>query len=272
LRRRALASLLAAASVAGPAAGGLPVAAQEVPPPPPPGPFELTGSSIRPAKPFFDAKQPVRLRFRFAGGGPTDLVIELRKGRRTIEVWREPGADPSVPHEIAWVPEGHPDSGKLSFRVGPEGGVTRPAGRFRLFDHRFPVQAGHSYGDRFGVPRSGGRVHEGQDMWAGCGAPLVAARGGTVQAKGYSGSLYGYYVTIDGAATERDYFYAHLASSASVAEGGRVRTGQRIGSVGKTGNARGEGCQLHFELWPSGWRDGHPVDPLDELRRWDGWS
>jgi murein DD-endopeptidase MepM/ murein hydrolase activator NlpD len=227
---------------------------------------------VHPARAYFDAKRPVRLTFRFNGAVPADLAVELRKGERTIETWRQAGADPSIPHRIAWAPEGRPDSGKLSFRVGPERGVTRPAGRFRLFDHRFPIPARHSYGDRFGVPRSGGRVHEGQDLWASCGAPLVAARGGTVQAKGYSAALYGHYVTIDGAATDRDYFYAHLASSATVAKGDRVLTGQRIGSVGKTGNARGEGCQLHFELWPSGWRDGHPVDPLRELRRWDAWS
>jgi murein DD-endopeptidase MepM/ murein hydrolase activator NlpD len=268
----ALASLLTAPLVAVALFGGNPVSAREVPPAPAATPFELTGSSIHPERAFFDAKRPVQLDFRFSGVTPTDLVIELMKGKRTVESWREPGADPSVPHEITWVPVGRPDSGKLSFRVGPEGGVTRPAGRFRLFDHRFPIPAGHSYGDRFGVPRSGGRVHEGQDMWASCGAPLVAARGGTVQEKGYSGALYGHYVTIDGAATERDYFYAHLASSAAVGEGDRVRTGQRIGSVGKTGNARGEVCQLHFELWPAGWRNGRPVDPLQDLRRWDGWS
>jgi murein DD-endopeptidase MepM/ murein hydrolase activator NlpD len=269
--RPALASLLTAISVAAGLTAGGSAAAQEVPPPPPP-PFELTGSSIHPGHAFFDAKRPVRLTFRFSGETPTNLAIELRKGQRTVETWREQGANPSVPHQITWEPDGRPDSGRLSFRVGPEGGVTRPAGRFRLFDHRFPIPASHSYGDRFGVPRSGGRVHEGQDMWASCGAPLVAARGGTVQAKGYSGALYGHYVTIDGAATERDYFYAHLASSSQLGKGDRVRTGQRIGAVGKTGNARGEGCQLHFELWPSGWRDSHPVDPLHELRRWDGWS
>jgi murein DD-endopeptidase MepM/ murein hydrolase activator NlpD len=51
-----------------------------------------------------------------------------------------------------------------------------------------------------------------------------------------------------------------------------VRTGERIGAVGRSGNARGEGCQLHFELWPNGWHDGRPADPLADLRRWDGWS
>ena len=47
---------------------------------------------------------------------------------------------------------------------------------------------------------------------------------------------------------------------------------RRIGRVGKTGNARTVGCQLHFEVWPKGWERGRPVDPLPILKRWDRWS
>jgi peptidoglycan LD-endopeptidase LytH len=101
---------------------------------------------------------------------------------------------------------------------------------------------------------------------------LEAARGGTVQFKGYSGALYGHYLVIDGRQTERDYMYAHLIHPPPVKRGTRVRTGEGIGAVGRSGNASGEGCQLHFELWPSGWHRGGPQDPIGELRRWDGWS
>ena len=45
-----------------------------------------------------------------------------------------------------------------------------------------------------------------------------------------------------------------------------------LGRIGKTGNARTVGCQLHFEVWPWGWERRHPVDPLPILRRWDRWS
>ena len=51
-----------------------------------------------------------------------------------------------------------------------------------------------------------------------------------------------------------------------------MRTGETIGRIGKTGNARSEFCQLHFELWPRGYRDGAPRDPLSPLRAWDGFS
>ncbi len=115
----------------------------------------------------------------------------------------------------------------------------------------------------FGEPRSGGRVHEGQDLPAPCGTPLVAARGGRVQARGYSDALYGYWVLIDGRATRADHFYAHLeAADARSATATGCSTGAPVGAVGKTGNARSEFCQLHFELWPRGYRNDAPRDPL----------
>jgi murein DD-endopeptidase MepM/ murein hydrolase activator NlpD len=47
-----------------------------------------------------------------------------------------------------------------------------------------------------------------------------------------------------------------------------VRTGQRLGGVGRTGNARTVGCHLHFEMHVH----GKPVDPEPALRRWDRFS
>ncbi|HYU59135.1 MAG TPA: M23 family metallopeptidase [Solirubrobacterales bacterium] len=249
---------------------------EPLPPPtePPPPAFELTHASVKPHEAFFDARRLPRVRYAFSAPAPLDIRIELVRAGDVVASWKQPAQAPSVSQSFAWDPaQGKgPQRGRLSFRIGPEGGVTRPAGSFHLRDYEFPVRGAHSYGDRFGVPRSGGRTHEGQDVWASCGTPLVAARGGTVQAKGYSAALYGYYVTIDATGTERDLFYAHLAGPTPLGDGQRVRTGQRIGSVGKTGNAQSEGCQLHFELWPSGWHDGKPVDPLHDLRAWDGWS
>jgi murein DD-endopeptidase MepM/ murein hydrolase activator NlpD len=84
--------------------------------------------------------------------------------------------------------------------------------------------------------------------------------------------LYGNWLVVDGRGTKADYRYAHLAHPASVHDGERVRTGETIGRIGRTGNARTVGCQLHFEVWPHGWRRHHPIDPLSSLRRWDRWS
>ena len=154
---------------------------------------------MQPGEVFFDAPKLVEVGYRFTASAPVDIRIELVHRGHVVRGWTEPAQEPLVSHSLAWDPtEGPgPQRGKLSFRVGPDGGVTRPAGSFRLRDYEFPLRGPHSYGDRFGVPRSGGRTHEGQDVWANCGTPLVAARGGTVQAKGYSAALYGYYLTID---------------------------------------------------------------------------
>jgi murein DD-endopeptidase MepM/ murein hydrolase activator NlpD len=167
---------------------------------------------------------------------------------------------------------GVPADGRYRFTLGPLGKRRASVASFEFHDHRFPVDGAHSYGDRFGEPRTGGRIHEGQDVPAACETPLVAARGGRVQARGYSDALYGHWVLIDGRATERDYFYSHLSAPTPVDDGGRVRTGTPIGRVGKSGNARSEFCQLHLELWPRGYRNGTPQDPLPALRRWDDFS
>lgn len=243
------------------------------PAPPPPPSFELVHVEVRPGEAFFDTKAVPTVEYEFTAPAPTDVRIELVRGGKVRESWTQLARDPFTRHSLGWDPAGGgPDRGRFTFRVGPAGGITRSAGRFRLRDNEFPVQGAHAYGDRFGAPRSGGRTHEGQDLWAKCGTTLVAARGGTVQAKGFSAALYGHYVTIDATGTERDYFYSHLTAPTPFGDGDRVHTGERIGAVGRTGNAQGEGCQLHFELWPKGWHDGKPTDPLRDLRRWDEWS
>lgn len=243
---------------------------------PRPESFTLAGASAGPRTAYFDARRPVRLRYRFRGHGPVDVSAELLRDGKVVRSWVQRRRAPFARHSLRWnglTAGGRAaPKGRYRFRVGATDGGASAAGRFRFYDHRFPLRGPHRYGDRFGVPRSGGRTHEGQDLWASCGTRLDAARGGRVQSKAYSASLYGHYVVVDGRKTERDYLYSHLARPASVKRGSRVRTGQRIGAVGRSGNARGEGCQLHFEIWPRGWRKGRPLDPLRELRRWDGWS
>jgi murein DD-endopeptidase MepM/ murein hydrolase activator NlpD len=120
----------------------------------------------------------------------------------------------------------------------------------------------------FGAPRSGGRTHEGFDIVAACGTKLVAARSGRVLQRRYDPKLDGNEVLIHARGTGRNYRYSHLRRPAIVPVGELVRTGQRIGGVGKTGNARGVGCHLHFEMRVR----GRPIDPEPALRRWDRFS
>ncbi len=240
--------------------------------------FDLRAARAKPSAVYFDGERPATARFVFDARRRLDVVVRVVRLRDGEPVRRYPkhGLAPGRAHEVRWDGrQGDRDvaaDGAYAFRVGPPGHRGAPAGRFEFHDHVFPVHGAHTYGDPFGAPRSGGRVHEGQDLPAGCGTPLLAARGGRVAATGYSDALYGYWVLIDGLATERDYFYAHLQGPTPLAEDERVRTGERIGEVGKTGNARGEFCQLHFELWPQGYHDGSPTDPAPALRAWDAFS
>jgi murein DD-endopeptidase MepM/ murein hydrolase activator NlpD len=100
-----------------------------------------------------------------------------------------------------------------------------------------------------------GRMHEGIDIAAGYGAPVVAAASGSVISAGWMGG-YGNLVIVDhggGIATA----YAHLSSFA--VGGGTVSQGQTVGYVGCTGHCYGP--HLHFEVRVN----GSAVDPLGYL-------
>jgi murein DD-endopeptidase MepM/ murein hydrolase activator NlpD len=164
--------------------------------------------------------------------------------------------------------------GDYSFADGSAqvtGGQTAP---FELRNHIFPVRGDHDYGgaaSRFGAPRSG-HTHQGQDVAASCGTPLVAAQGGTVMARSYEAGGAGNYVVIKGKGSRKDYVYMHMIGPGPLTDGQKVRTGQRIGKVGSTGSSTG--CHLHFERWtkPGWYTGGHPYDPLKSLKYWDSYS
>lgn len=148
-----------------------------------------------------------------------------------------------------------------------QGGLGRDGGT-SFYAHVFPVGGPHwtrgAIGE-FGAPRSGGRTHEGFDVVASCRTPLVAVATGRVLRAGYDPVLYGNYLLLHGLGEQRSYFYAHMIRPAAVDRGDRVWAGERIGSVGKTGNARTVGCHLHFEIHVH----GRPIDPQPTLERWN---
>jgi len=104
--------------------------------------------------------------------------------------------------------------------------------------------------------RRGRGMHTGIDIGARTGDPVVAAAAGQVISAGWAGG-YGRCVEIahGGGVVTR---YAHL-SKISVSVGDQVERGERIGSVGSTGNATGP--HLHFEILVN----GSPRNPLDYL-------
>ena len=243
-----------------------------------PGTGDIT---VSPEKAFFDSEKPVTVTYLYKGDTAGDVRIELIK-RDTGEVlgsWTQPDAQPGSYMTWTWdgtLPdESSPPSGDYRFRVGPEGGQLEDGGSasfFSLYDHIFPVRGKHQYGDGVGAPRKG-HTHQGQDVFAKCGTPLVAARGGKVQYAGYQGGGAGYYAVIDAKGSGRDYAYLHMRDRALVSEGDRVFTGQDIGLVGETGAA--SGCHLHFEIWSApGWYEGGDFlrSVTKELKKWDSWS
>jgi len=151
-----------------------------------------------------------------------------------------------------------------------------PAGASAMFDapvgveqqeHVFPIRGPHDLGRSEANMFGGGRGHDGQDMFADCGTPVIAAAAGRVVRAAYEGAA-GNYLVIHDTHSGQDAVYMHLLHTPRFASGEGVVLGQRIASVGRTGDA--DGCHLHFELWTApGWFKGHAYDPLPMLRRWD---
>jgi len=112
----------------------------------------------------------------------------------------------------------------------------------------FPVQGKTvaQIGSGFGASRDGGRrKHEGVDIFAERGTPVLAAAAGYVQQAGHN-RLGGNMVWI-GHEGGWSTYYAHL-DRVQVREGQRVQAGERVGTVGNTGNARKTSPHLHFEI------------------------
>ncbi len=109
---------------------------------------------------------------------------------------------------------------------------------------------------RFGAPRSGNRRHRGVDLEAPLGSPVRAIRSGVVVEIGVHRGL-GRFVELEHPQHLRS-LYGHL-ETVNVRVGDRVRQGQTIATVGKTGNARNRLIKPHLHLEVL--RQGEPIDP-----------
>jgi murein DD-endopeptidase MepM/ murein hydrolase activator NlpD len=127
----------------------------------------------------------------------------------------------------------------------------------------FPVKniMSHFYDDWGEIRGNGKRVHEGIDIRAQKGSPIVAIADGRVNTISYSESS-GYYIAID---HQNGWLslYVHLdddingndnlggrntAFADDIYLGGEVIAGQTIGYVGDSGNADGTVPHVHFEV------------------------
>ena len=131
----------------------------------------------------------------------------------------------------------------------------------------FPVQAAtlKSIGSGFGYPRDGGaRDHEGIDIFAPRGTPVLAVAAGKIT-KVSSDNMGGRVVWQEDEERGVTYYYAHL-NRQDVSVGKRVKAGDRIGTVGNSGNARGASPHLHFAVYRPGMKPLDPVAFLNEHR------
>jgi len=244
----------------------------------------MVEAKVQTRKLLFDGGRKATVSFYVRGVAPVDVAVDVVRASDRVAVahFAVPAAAPGSVQSVDWdgmiAGVAQPD-GRYVFQVAAAiaGGagaraaqVSAPAPRresFWLVHDVFPIAGPHTYGQGFGVQRTG-HTHEGQDVMADCGLPLVATQAGTVKFAG-SQALAGNYVVLSAADGTADYVYMHLRDPALVKKGDPVVTGQPIGFVGRTGDATA--CHLHFEMWPApGWyTGGQAVDPLPSLKSWD---
>jgi len=236
--------------------------------------FSATASAVNAGYPIVrfqvtDRSRAVRVRLAFVGLDGGGTYRKNLGSRRT-----------GITHAYAWAP---PAEANGSFRVritarDPLGysvvrattvSVSPPA---PSGDHRFPVAGPHNFGGpdaRFGAGRTG-HTHQGQDIIAPGGTPVVAPHAGRVTWVDYQAAAAGYYVVLASDGEPYNYVFMHLLKGSTLVKSGQhVATGQQIAQVGASGDA--EGTHLHFEIWDGPWfNGGHAIDPLPFLKQWPG--
>jgi murein DD-endopeptidase MepM/ murein hydrolase activator NlpD len=235
-------------------------------------PFQETG--------YFPATTPSAVAYR----------LELRRGRRlSVDLALESAEPARVFVDLFEVRDGEPPrlvtslpadtmtlthdverDGAYLLRVQPE--LLR-AVRFTLTERTlsslvFPV-AGlttRAVQSTFGMERdSGNRQHEGVDIFAPRGTPVVAVTDGFAHAD--TNTLGGQVVWLRAGLAGRKFYYAHLDSWA-IDGLTFVRAGDVLGYVGNTGNARTTSPHLHFGVYERGAVDPLPfVQPDDHAPR-----
>lgn len=263
------------------------------PPPAEKSPLTITDASTTPAVAYKYGDRRPRLDFVVTGGlQENDLRIDIVNASGSVVASRTRlDVERGSSQKVTW-------NGKKGKKAAPNGGyrfvvrstdgakaklskrLTRARAKasrtrssdplgFKLYGYKFPVRGKHYYGDGIGA----GRGHQGVDVMANCGTPLVAARGGRVYYNAYQASGAGHYIVINLFGTKnQSHVYMHLTKPSKFKVGSRVKTGQRIGFVGTTG--RSTACHLHFEHWSSpGWYQGGTfLDPTRAIKRWDRYS
>ncbi|CAN5250033.1 hypothetical protein BH20ACT24_BH20ACT24_04660 [soil metagenome] len=121
-----------------------------------------------------------------------------------------------------------------------------------------PVDPPRAYSNDFGVPRPGGRTHQGNDIFAPYGTPIRATfAGNAANATNETGGLA---VNVFGAGG-----FTYNAHMSSIGQLGSVQAGDIIGYVGTSGNANGTSPHNHFEWHPGNGGAVNPYYYLNEV-------
>ena len=193
----------------------------------------------------------------YAAAGARDAIVapppKPSKPKRPHTKPAKPKPKPSPAPSGARKPKGKPQKPKPPTLATTKGFV-------------FPVYGKHTFSDTWGAARADTGFHEGNDIFATAGTPVVAVCDGTLNRVGtlpISGNRLWVKCTKGG----DSFFYAHLSSFASDTHGrAKVTAGQVVGFVGSTGDAEQTPPHLHFEVHPG---DGDAVDPYPFLRAWE---
>ena len=129
-------------------------------------------------------------------------------------------------------------------------------------------QLENSYADE----RSGGEeLHEAIDIMAPEGTSVIAAAPGVIE-RLFRSDAGGNTIYLRSNDRRMIYYYAHLREYApGLKEGQRIHRGQRIGTVGRTGNAHGQAPHLHFAILATDpdaqwWEPSSAINPSPLLR------
>lgn len=226
------------------------------------------------------ASGPAPLSFGSEGANAYAFAFAARRGQRYVaraisirqsqpriflDLFR---AERGRPQRLASAPS---DAASLSFDVGTDGDyLLRVQPELAVMPNAVLEQrleptlclpvAGATAGriqSGFGAARDhGARRHEGVDIFAPRGTPVVAAAAGLVSSVG-TNRLGGKVVWEIRPTRGEALYYAHLDEQ-TITAGTYVRPGDVLGTVGTTGNARGGPPHLHFGIYSG----GHAVDPL----------
>jgi len=244
-----------------------------------PAPVAVSAPASTPAAPTATTRTTVVLTLRLGsrGGAVKDLQRALRKRGINVKVDgafgpRTRTAVKAAQKRFRMRATGVADTKllkKLGLRtrtVASAAAPTAAPGASRYLSV-FPVVGDYSYFDDYGAARHQGS-HEGNDIMADKGTPVVAVADGKInRLTRTERGLGGIYIWLE-RADGTEYYYAHLASIATgLDEGSRVTTGQVIGAVGNTGDARYGAHHLHFEIRVGGTT---PIDPYKHLVAVDG--